>query len=165
MAKKKTINLTNGNRDAVVSGDVNISYKNVRIAGLSESTTAVLETKDTICEDDIEIEYTKPSIGTVSYPVYKALVVSDEPGTPVATDFTLTGNAGTIATFSLSDIGLDIESDTIVGIWYTDSTMENAPLTNYQYANVPDTSIILFVDNAFNDITISRIVVVYESTK
>lgn len=70
MAKKKTINLTNGNRDAVVSGDVNISYKNVRIAGLSESTTAVLETKDTICEDDIEIEYTKPEAQGVNVPLY-----------------------------------------------------------------------------------------------
>lgn len=57
MAKKK-INIKSVSTD-VESGDVNISYKNVRIAGLSESTTAVLETKDTICEDDIEVEYTK----------------------------------------------------------------------------------------------------------
>ena len=60
MAKKK-INIKSVSTD-VESGDVNISYKNVRIAGLSESTTAVLETKDTICEDDIEVEYTKPTV-------------------------------------------------------------------------------------------------------
>lgn len=61
MAKKK-INIKSVSTD-VESGDVNISYKNVRIAGLSESTTAVLETKDTICDDDIEVEYTKQSGG------------------------------------------------------------------------------------------------------
>ena len=61
MAKKK-INIKSVTSD-VPSGDVNITYKNVRIAGLSESTTAVLETEDTICEDDIEVEYTKPETG------------------------------------------------------------------------------------------------------
>lgn len=61
MAKKK-INIKSVATD-VESGDVNISYKNVRIAGLSESITAVLETEDTICEDDIEVEYTKPETG------------------------------------------------------------------------------------------------------
>ena len=45
------------------SGDVNISYKGSRIAGLSESSTAVLETEDTIVTDDIEVEYTKPASG------------------------------------------------------------------------------------------------------
>lgn len=64
MAKKK-INIKSVTAD-VPSGDVNITYKNVRIAGLSESTTAVLETEDTICEDDIEVEYTKPA-GGVKY--------------------------------------------------------------------------------------------------
>lgn len=59
MAKKK-INIKSVTSD-VPSGDVNITYKNVRIAGLSESTTAVLETEDTICEGDIDVEYTKPS--------------------------------------------------------------------------------------------------------
>lgn len=67
MAKKK-INIKSVTSD-VPSGDVNITYKNVRIAGLSESTTAVLETEDTICEDDIEVEYTKPT-NTVNMPVY-----------------------------------------------------------------------------------------------
>jgi hypothetical protein len=55
---KKKINIKSVTSD-VHPGDVNITYKNVRIAGLSESTTAVLETEDTICEDDIEVEYTK----------------------------------------------------------------------------------------------------------
>ena len=45
------------------SGDVNISYKGSRIAGLSESCTAVLSTENTIVEDDIEVEYTKPASG------------------------------------------------------------------------------------------------------
>lgn len=66
MAKKK-INIKSVPTN-VESGDVNISYKNVRIAGLSESVTAVLETKDTICEDDIEVEYTKPSGGNIELP-------------------------------------------------------------------------------------------------
>lgn len=43
------------------AGDVNISYKGTRIAGLSESSTAVLETENTIVPDDIEVEYTKPA--------------------------------------------------------------------------------------------------------
>lgn len=68
MAKKK-INIKSVTSD-VPSGDVNITYKNVRIAGLSESTTAVLETEDTICEDDIEVEYTKPSL------IYHSITVS-----------------------------------------------------------------------------------------
>ena len=67
MAKKK-INIKSVISD-VPSGDVNITYKNVRIAGLSESTTAVLETENTICEDNIEVDYTKPSTA-ITMPIY-----------------------------------------------------------------------------------------------
>lgn len=51
------------------AGDVNISYKGVRIAGLSESTSATLETENTIVEDDIEVEYNKPSTPPVGIPI------------------------------------------------------------------------------------------------
>ena len=76
MAKKK-INIKSVSTD-VESGDVNISYKNVRIAGLSETTTAVLETKDTICEDDIEVEYTKPAGGDVTTPKTFSATIPDD---------------------------------------------------------------------------------------
>jgi len=59
---KKTIKVglkTTGTEPA--AGDVNISYKGSRIAGLSESSTAVLETENTIVQDDIEVEYNKPT--------------------------------------------------------------------------------------------------------
>lgn len=46
------------------AGDVNISYKGSRIAGLSDSSTAVLETENTIVTGDIEVEYTKSAGGT-----------------------------------------------------------------------------------------------------
>lgn len=63
MAKKKIELRSAGS--SVESGDVNITYNNVRIAGLSESTSAVLETENTVCKHDIEIEYTKPEAPTV----------------------------------------------------------------------------------------------------
>lgn len=62
---KKTVKVglrSAGNEPA--AGDVNISYKGSRIAGLSESSTAILETENTIVQDDIEIEYTKPETPT-----------------------------------------------------------------------------------------------------
>lgn len=93
MAKKK-INIKSVSTD-VESGDVNISYKNVRIAGLSESTTAVLETKDTICEDDIEVEYTKSSgAAEVTVDIYSASARDNPTYTKVKT---ITGYPGTIA--------------------------------------------------------------------
>ena len=59
MAKKIKVGLkTTGAEPA--AGDVNISYKGSRIAGLSESSTAVLETENTIVQDDIEVEYDRP---------------------------------------------------------------------------------------------------------
>lgn len=39
--------------------DVTIRYNNETIAEMSESGTKVLKTKDTKCEDDIEVEYVK----------------------------------------------------------------------------------------------------------
>lgn len=63
MAKKKTIELRSAGAD-VPSGDVNISYNGVRIAGFSEDTDATLKTGMKRVEHDIDIEYTKPSGGT-----------------------------------------------------------------------------------------------------
>ena len=57
---KKSVKLGLRSGSAVESGDVNVTYNGVRIAGLSESTTATLETENTIVEHDIEIEYMKP---------------------------------------------------------------------------------------------------------
>ena len=68
MAKKK-INIKSVTAD-VPSGDVNITYNNVRIAGLSESVEATLETEDTICEHDIVVDYTKPTPAAFSIPIY-----------------------------------------------------------------------------------------------
>lgn len=58
MSKKKEINLKS-TPAAVESGDVNISYNNVLVGSLSDSGSAVLKTEMTICEHDIELEYTK----------------------------------------------------------------------------------------------------------
>lgn len=66
MSKKKEINLKS-TPAAVESGDVNISYNNVLVGSLSDSGTAVLKTEMTICEHDIELEYTKPA-GGISLP-------------------------------------------------------------------------------------------------
>lgn len=66
MSKKKEINLKS-TPAAVESGDVNITYNNVLVGSLSDSSTAVLKTEMTICEHDIELEYTKPA-GEISLP-------------------------------------------------------------------------------------------------
>lgn len=63
MAKKKTIELRSAGAD-VPSGDVNITYNGVRIAGFSEDTDATLKTGMTRVEHDIDIEYTKPTADT-----------------------------------------------------------------------------------------------------
>lgn len=65
MAKKKTIELRSAGAD-VPSGDVNITYNGVRIAGFSEDTDATLKTGMKRVEHDINIEYTKPE-ENVSY--------------------------------------------------------------------------------------------------
>ena len=67
---KKSVKLGLRSGSAVESGDVNVTYNGVRIAGLSESTTATLETENTIVEHDIEIEYTKPEAQGVNVPLY-----------------------------------------------------------------------------------------------
>ena len=65
MAKKK-VNIEiprSGAAAEVPSGDVNIVYNNVRIAGLSETIDATLKTGGTVVQHDIEVEYTKPASG------------------------------------------------------------------------------------------------------
>ena len=87
---KKSVKLGLRSGSAVESGDVNVTYNGVRIAGLSESTTATLETENTIVEHDIEIEYMKPAGGSLerTYPVY---LLRDD-GTTAQSD--LTGSIG-----------------------------------------------------------------------
>lgn len=65
MAKKK-VNIEiprSGAAAEVPSGDVNIVYNNVRIAGLSETVDATLKTGGTVVQHDIEVEYVKPAAG------------------------------------------------------------------------------------------------------
>ena len=78
---KKSVKLGLRSGSTVESGDVNVTYNGVRIAGLSESTTATLETENTIVEHDIEIEYTKPAGGgeTITVPLYIADSNGDNP--------------------------------------------------------------------------------------
>lgn len=66
MAKKKVIDLRSA--ADVPSGDVNITYNGVRIAGFSEDTDATLKTGMKRVEHDIDIEYTKPAGGPVFVP-------------------------------------------------------------------------------------------------
>ncbi len=59
---KKTVKVGLGSvRDEPAAGDVNISYKGSRIAGLTESSTAILETENTIVEADIRVDYDAPT--------------------------------------------------------------------------------------------------------
>lgn len=64
MAKKK-VEIPLRAAGDVPSGDVNVTYNGVRIAGLSESTSATLKTEMNVVEHDIELEYTKPAGETV----------------------------------------------------------------------------------------------------
>ena len=57
---KKSIKVNPNVAADVPSGDVNITYDGTRIAGISETTTARLETEDTVVKHDIVVDYTKP---------------------------------------------------------------------------------------------------------
>ena len=62
MAKKK-VNIEiprSGAAAEVPSGDVNIVYNDVRIAGLSETVDATLKTGGSVVPHDIVVEYNKP---------------------------------------------------------------------------------------------------------
>lgn len=72
MAKKK-VNIEiprSGAAAEVPSGDVNIVYNNVRIAGLSETVDATLKTGGTIVQHDIEVEYIKSTPQALTIPIY-----------------------------------------------------------------------------------------------
>lgn len=61
MAKKKTIDLRSVDPTPVPAGDVNIIYNGTRIGGFSEDTEAVLKTAGCRVEQDINVNYTKPT--------------------------------------------------------------------------------------------------------
>ena len=61
MTKKKTIDLRSVDPTPVTAGDVNIIYNGTRIGGFSEDTEAVLKTGGCRVEQDIHVNYTKPS--------------------------------------------------------------------------------------------------------
>lgn len=96
---KKSVKLGLRSGTSVESGDVNVTYNGVRIAGLSESTSATLQTENTIVEHDIEIEYTKPASNpTITIPIYTAI------GAAASTLFgSKTGNKGEITEIDLSE--------------------------------------------------------------
>lgn len=117
MAKKSVkIGLRSGT--TVESGDVNVTYNGVRIAGLSESTTATLQTENTIVEHDIEIEYTRPEgSGTeITFNVYSRSYDAD---TGLNDDETLvtsvTGDIGTVYLIPFS-IGLGSPDYEIIAV-------------------------------------------------
>lgn len=62
--------------------DINITYKNSSIATMDASGTKTIETAGKYCEDDITIEYVRPSGGGVSVPA-KAVNFRDYDGTIV----------------------------------------------------------------------------------
>lgn len=100
------------------AGDVNISYKGTRIAGLTESSTAVLETENTIVQDDIEVEYNKPEPVAVTIPVYykerralSAVLINNTPALP-----------GTKMSFEIGELTTDETIYTSETGW-TDDTM------------------------------------------
>ncbi len=78
---KKKVNIEiprSGAAAEVPSGDVNIVYNDVRIAGLSETVDATLKTGGTVVQHDIEVEYTKPEPQPLTIPVY-TLVAGENP--------------------------------------------------------------------------------------
>lgn len=84
---------------------------------LSDSGTLTLETKDTICEDDIEVEYTKPAI---SMPIY--MKKPEDPAPTLITTYSGNGN-------TLLDIDIHINSD---------YTVSKCVLTNIEAIPLPD---------------------------
>lgn len=80
MSKKKEINLKSTPAE-VESGDVNIRYNDVLVGSLSESGSAVLKTEMTICEHDIELEYTKSGSDAPAGNIVN--ITNNSSGTPV----------------------------------------------------------------------------------
>ena len=141
MAKKKIELRTSGS--SVESGDVNITYNNVRIAGLSESTSAVLETEDTVCKHDIEIEYNKPSNATVDIDVYQVTIDAngENPVVDTATkEGTLTnvapGDEISLAQYSGADYFVIFNTaDKSLQYWYGDDLTHTTIVPNLAAIN------------------------------
>lgn len=131
MSKKKEINLKS-TPAAVESGDVNITYNNVLVGSLSESGSAVLKTEMTICEHDIELEYTKSG--------------SDGPA----------GNIVNITNNSIATPRIEGPMITTDSVWINDSYRLNIPAgisKLYLYNTVEDGSYRAFFNiKAFSDI-------------
>ncbi|MBQ2468248.1 MAG: hypothetical protein II503_01065, partial [Clostridia bacterium] len=78
MAKKKTIDLRSVDPTPVPAGDVNIIYNGVRIGGFSEDTEATLKTAGCRVEQDINVNYTKPSGSAIGNTVNLSTDIVDE---------------------------------------------------------------------------------------
>jgi hypothetical protein len=91
------------------AGDVNISYKGTRIVGLSESSTAILKTENTIVQDDIEVEYTKNAgVEPVTLPMYK---IDPNQSSPEEVSIgNMTAYPGQVVTVDLKDTGVAVVS-------------------------------------------------------
>lgn len=139
------------------AGDVNISYKGSRIAGLSESSTAVLETENTIVQDDIEVEYIKPAGGAVevAIDVYHASALDNPTYTK---DKTITGYPGTIA----------VINGAASSMWLCDTTGANDNKAMWPFNNrngkaaIPDIAAINEAGNGTNPYTYNGIAYYYE---
>lgn len=71
MARKKEIVVNPKNAPAEApTGDVVVLYGHTAIAGVSEAATIRCETENTICVQDLSIEYEPPAPATVTIPVY-----------------------------------------------------------------------------------------------
>lgn len=118
MGKKKEVIIEPKTAPAnAETGDVTIYYgKHQVIAGLSESSVARLETKNTICTDWIGVEYHKPESGIG----YVPLTVSDD--------------AETAHTFNYvtSSLGYVINDNITKPVAISSSLIPNAILPNYR---------------------------------
>lgn len=89
----------------VPSGDVNITYNGTRIAGLSETTSATLETEETLVMHDIELEYTKPETPSTTH-----TVTLTRNGTPLSPAKSFTGNVGSYVGEANISLGSALET-------------------------------------------------------
>lgn len=105
--------------------DVIIKYGSSTIAELSDSGTKICKTKDTIVQDDIEVEYTKSGgASEVTIPIYTQARGAESPtllGNFTAypgSDMSITGTPISTANFTLTNCQLMNENPRNNYAWY-----------------------------------------------
>ncbi len=109
--------------------EVDINYKNAKIAGMDASGTKTLSTEGKYCEDDIEVVYTKPT------PSLQTKSVSYTP-TESAQSETVTADSGYDGLAGV-DVSVDAVSSTYVGSGILRLSANNVGISPTGQVNVP----------------------------